>query len=77
MPWLLPIIKEVWHSIIYFQSKLPQSEELMTLDLKFLIQLEQEGFSGSLDFYRTSKVNSKKKGESTDSQRISEIKILI
>ena len=37
LQWLLPIIKEIWHIIIGFQSVLPDQDGLVNFDLKFLI----------------------------------------
>jgi hypothetical protein len=72
MQWLLPMVKEIWHSIIQFQSRLPPSQALIPLDLKFLIQMEQEGFSNSLDFYKVSRQRLMK-----EPTRIAEVKSLI
>lgn len=59
LQWLLPLIKEIWHAVIGFQSVLPDQDGLVNFDLRFLISLEQEGFQNSLSFYRPS--NSRRK----------------
>ena len=69
--------KEIWHSIIGFQSSLPESSDVISLDLKFLIQLEQDGYQGSLNFYKASKQIIKRRSEVQEQQRITEIKLLI
>ena len=64
--WLVPLVKTIWHHIIGFQSQLPNTQDIMSLDLKFLIQLEQEGYTESLTFYKASKTTQKRRGNIQD-----------
>ena len=41
-------MKEIWYGLLTF-------EKIEINDLKFLIQLEQEGYQGSLNFFKYSK----------------------
>jgi len=48
MNWLCYMIKEIWYCLLTFEAlgggKNESAGDEATLDLKFLIQLEQEGF---------------------------------
>jgi hypothetical protein len=48
--WLLPKIKEIWHSILSFEVIFNKIERLK-LDLKFLISLESQGYK-VLKYYK-------------------------
>jgi hypothetical protein len=45
LSWLCPLIKEIWYGLLTF-------EKVQIFDLKFLIQMEQDGFVGSLNFFK-------------------------
>ena len=48
LSWLIKLMKEIWYGLLTF-------EKMEINDLKFLIQLEQEGYQGSLNFFKYSK----------------------
>ena len=58
LKWLCPQIKQIWFSILTFEAifdirgtdKLSMKNK--RLDLKFLINLEQDGFGGALRYYK-------------------------
>lgn len=53
MEWLVPKIKQLWYCILTFENVFAaEHRSSLALDLKFLIQLEQEGFTDSLKCFK-------------------------
>jgi hypothetical protein len=77
MEWLTPKIKQIWYCLLSFEAIFSHASKLQ-LDLKFLISLEQEGFTDALKYFKYfSQQEPSLKSAASEQGRINEVKLLI